>query len=37
MDNIETMGTQDTRTNKKEQKTTQYNMCWTPLYLSKHK
>jgi hypothetical protein len=33
---LATMGTQSTRQRQTKQKT-QHNMCWTPLYASKHK
>ena len=37
IDNPEKMATQGTEDEKKKKKTTQHNICWTPLYANKHK
>ena len=38
MDNPEKLATQNTQDEEKQNKnTTQHNMCWTPLYVNKHK
>ena len=33
---LASFGTQDTKRKQTKQKT-QYNICWTPLYLNRHK